>query len=63
MPLQANIDAARLCSDAARTAAMGLSAEEGTSAPVAAAQTPNMNKFPAVFGEFAAVPTAGGRLG
>ena len=60
MPLQADIDAARQHSDAAHTTAMGLSAEEGASAPAVAAPTPNMNLFTAAFGEFAAVPVAGG---
>jgi hypothetical protein len=31
---------------------MGLSAEEGASAPVVAAPTPNINMFAAAFGEF-----------
>ncbi len=57
MPSQANIDAARQRGDAARAAAIGLSLEEGTAAPVAATNT---NLFAAAFGEFAAVPAAGG---
>ena len=60
MPLQVNIDAARQHSDAARTAVVGLSLEEGAAAPVAAMGTTNMNLFAAAFGECAAVPAAGG---
>ena len=65
MPLQAGIDAARQCGDAACTAATGLSLEEGTAAPAAmpvAMPTTNTNLFAAAFGEFAAVPVAG-RIG
>ena len=53
MPSQGNIDAARQCSDAARTATVGLSLEEGAAAPVAAMGTTNTNLFAASFGEFA----------
>ena len=60
MPSQADINAARQHSDATHTTAMGLSAEEGASAPVMAAPNPSMNLFTAAFGEFAAVPVAGG---
>ena len=57
MPSQANIDAAQQRGDTACAAAIGLSLEEGTAAPVAATNT---NLFAAAFGEFAAVPAAGG---
>ncbi len=60
MPLHANINGARQRGDAARAAAIGLSLEEGAAAPVAAMGTTNMNLLAAVFGDFTAVPAAGG---
>ena len=60
MPSHTDIDAARLRGDVARAAAMGLSADEGALASVAAAQTPTMNLFAVAFGEFTAAPAAGG---
>ena len=60
MPSHANINAARQRGDAARIAAIGLSLGEGAAAPVATMGTTNMNLFAAAFGDFAAVPAAGG---
>ena len=60
MPSHANINAARQRGDAARVAAIGLSLGEGAAAPVATMGTTNMNLFAAAFGDFAAVPAAGG---
>ena len=60
MPSQGNIDAAWKHGDAARATAVGLSLEEGAAAPVAAMGTTNTNLFAATFGEFTAVPAAGG---
>ena len=60
MPSHTDIDAARLRGDVARAAAMGLSADEGALASVAAVQTPTMNLFAAAFGEFTTAPAAGG---